>query len=72
MMSVVTYEGVIEHGQVRLKTQVCLPEGARVYVIVPDVQAEPAGRIVSPRLLHPEQVDDFVMQIVEEKSDAQL
>lgn len=71
-MGVVAYEGVIEHGQVRLKRQARLPEGARVYVIVPDVPAEPAPRIVSPPLVHPEQIGDFVMKVIEEHSDAQL
>ncbi len=33
-MSVITYEGRIEHGQIRLKDAVALPEGAQVYVVV--------------------------------------
>jgi predicted transcriptional regulator len=33
-MSVVTYEGRVEHGQIRLKDAVALPEGAQVYVVV--------------------------------------
>jgi hypothetical protein len=33
-MSVVTYEGRVEQGQIRLKDAVALPEGAQVYVVV--------------------------------------
>lgn len=33
-MGVVTYEGRVEHGQIRLKDAVALPEGAQVYVVV--------------------------------------
>ena len=33
-MSIVTYEGRVEQGQIRLKDAVTLPEGAQVYVVV--------------------------------------
>jgi len=59
-MSVVTYEGAIEHAQVQLKTQARLPEGARLYVIVPAASTEPAARIVRPGLVHPEQICDVI------------
>jgi hypothetical protein len=68
-MGIATYEAVVENGQIRLVGDVRLQEHARVYVIVPDV-ATPAGRIASPRLAHPEQVADFVLQFVEENHDA--
>lgn len=35
-MSVTTYQGTVEHGQVRLASNIRLPENATVYVIVPD------------------------------------
>ena len=38
-MSITTYQGTIENGQVRLAEDVRLPENAKVYVIVPDVEA---------------------------------
>lgn len=63
-------EGVIEHGQVRLNTRTPLPEGARVYMIVPAISTEPAARIVSPRLVHPEQIDDFATKVTEDSSFA--
>lgn len=33
-MGIVTYEGRVEQGQIRLKDAVALPEGAQVYVVV--------------------------------------
>lgn len=41
-MSVVTYEGRVERGQIRLKDAVALPEGAQVYVVVTP-QAKPGA-----------------------------
>lgn len=35
-MSVKTYEGRIEQGQIRLGDVPLLPEGARVYVVIPE------------------------------------
>ena len=35
-MSVTTYQGTVENGQVRLAGNVRLPENARVYDVVPD------------------------------------
>jgi len=41
-MSVATFQGVVKNGQVRLTSDVHLSEGAIVYVVVPDVEAEPS------------------------------
>jgi hypothetical protein len=69
-MSVATFEGIVEGGQIRLKTGVRLPDRTRVFVIVPDLRVETAARVVSPRLAHPEQSADFAMTIVEDPADA--
>jgi hypothetical protein len=37
-MSVKTYEGRIEQGQIRLRDIPILPEGARVYVVIPEAE----------------------------------
>ena len=39
-MSVATFQGMVENGQVRLANDVRLPERTTVYVVVPDAQAE--------------------------------
>ena len=45
-MSVVTYEGIVENGQIRLTTEARLPEHAKAYVIVPDATELPV--VMSP------------------------
>jgi hypothetical protein len=62
-MGVVTFEGIIEQGQIRLTTNVRLPENTKVYIIVPDLQVTEVAHLFSPRLSHPEQAIDFKMEI---------
>lgn len=38
-MSVTTYQGIIENGQVRIAGNVRLPENAKVYIILPEVES---------------------------------
>ncbi len=64
-MSVIALEGVVDHGVVRLTEEVTLPQGARVYVVVPDSMAAAVAHIRSPRLAHPEQAADFRMDVTE-------
>ena len=71
-MSVITLEGVINDGQVKLKGNIRLPDNTRVYVVVPDIQIEEVAYIYSPRLAHPEQAADFKMEVFEGSSDASL
>ena len=68
-MGIVTFEGVVEHGQIRLRDDVRLPEKAKVYVIIPDVQISPSARVFSPRLAYPEQAVDFEMEVIKESPD---
>ena len=69
-MKVTTFEGIVENGQVRLPADVRLPEKAKVYVVVPDMEARPIAYVASPRLAHPEEAKDFQMQVIEETTDA--
>ena len=71
-MRVVTFEGIVEHGQIKLKTNVCLPDNTKVYVVIPELEIEQSARIVSPRFAHPEQTADFKMEVVKEPDDASL
>jgi hypothetical protein len=66
-MSVVTYEGIVENGQIRLNTEVRLPEHAKVYVIVPDGRDLPVARVISPRLADPRDAAKFKMEIEDQK-----
>jgi len=71
-MSVLTLEGVVENGQIRLRDRVTLPEGTRVYVVIPDATVAPQASIHSPRLVQREQARDFVKQVIKVSSDAEL
>ena len=71
-MNVVTYEGVVQNGQVRLPPEAKLPENAKVYVVFPGLVDQRVVRVFSPRLVHPEQAADFVKEVIPEKTDAGL
>lgn len=64
-MSVATFEGVVENGQIRLEADIHLPEKTKVYVIVPETKIEQVAKIFSPRLAHPEQASDFRLEVLE-------
>ena len=67
-MKVVTYEGVVENGCVRLPFGTVLPDGTKVYVVVPGMPESGATRVAhipSPRLAHPEQASDFFKMVVD-------
>jgi hypothetical protein len=68
-MSVLTLEGTVENGQIRLQGDVHLPEKTRVFIVVPGMHVLKEARLYSPRLAYPEQAADFKLQIIEsEKS----
>jgi len=69
-MVVRTFEGIVEQGQIRLLATVRLPEKAKVYVVIPDVEVQTVAFIGSPRLVHPEQAADFKKEVIEEPPDA--
>ena len=71
-MAILTVEGIVENGQIRLRDPVALPEHAKVYVVIPDTETVPFARAYSPRLVHPEQAADFTKQVVEVAADAEL
>ena len=71
-MPILTVEGIVENGQIRLRDNVTLPEHTKVYVVIPDVATVPQAHVYSPRLVHPEQAADFVKQIIEASADAEL
>jgi len=71
-MKVVTFEGVVENGQIRLPANVHLPEQAKVYVVIPDIKEPTGAYIGSPRLIHSEQAADFKKEVIEDSRDASL
>jgi hypothetical protein len=71
-MAINTYEGVVEKGKIRLKAGVKLPENAKVYVIVTDLEMEKKKpiRVLTPRLARRGQATQFKMQVSREKPNA--
>ena len=68
-MSVTTFEGIVENGQIRLPDNIQLPEQTKVYVVIPARTAEPpTPRLISPRLAHPEQAKDFQKTLIHDAS----
>lgn len=64
-MKVATFEAIVENGQIRLPPSVRLPEKAKVYVVIPGIEAPSAAFIGSPRLARPEQASDFQKEVIE-------
>jgi len=64
-MNVATYTGVVENGQIRLPTDVRLPEKTTVYVVVAGTSPSPGTCIASPHLVRPEDAADFVKRVSE-------
>jgi len=71
-MGVLTIEGIIDNGQIKLNSDIRLPEHAKVYVIVPDMRIEETVHLFSPRLKNSGQAVDFKMEVVAESSDHSL
>jgi len=75
-MTILTVEGIVENGMIRLAEMISLPEHTRVYVIVPEMEygkVEPrTARIASPRLAIRERVADFRMEVSEDTDDASI
>ncbi len=71
-MKVVTYEGVVENGSIRLPPGTVLPEKAKVYVILPGKKVERTIHIRSPRLADPAQAARLELEVFEEGTDAGL
>jgi hypothetical protein len=71
-MSVITVEGTVKRGQIRLKSDIRLPDNTKVYVVIPGIEVEQVARIVSPRLRCDEQAADFRMEVIEERSHASI
>lgn len=72
-MTVMTLEGVVDRGQIRLKGDIHLPDNTTVYVVVPGVPAlrSPRSlRVSTPHLLHREDTADFAMQVVDRADNA--
>ena len=64
-MGVMTVEGVVDHGEIKLKKKLSLPDHTKVYIVVPDIQVEQVVHVATPRLANPEKAADFKMEVIE-------
>jgi hypothetical protein len=71
-MALVTFEGIVENGQIRLRENAKLPEHAKVYVLVTDVDVTQQSRVSSPRLANSDHVDRFAKEIMVVPTDTKL
>ena len=71
-MSVTTFEGVVENGQIRLTTGISLPEKAKVYVVIPNGVVPPPAFMASPRLAHPNEAVAFKKEVFQTAPNADL
>ena len=62
-MGVVTLEGIVEDGQIRLPSNVRLPDNTKVYVVIPGLEVERVARVFSPRLARPADASDFILEV---------
>ncbi len=63
-MNVTSFEGIVEKGQIKLPENVSVPERTKVYVVIPGSGQPSAPRLMSPRLLHPQQAKDFEITVI--------
>ena len=75
-MSISTYEGVVKKGKIHLQAGIKLPENAKVYVIVADIDVKLGDKkpvqILSPRLKNRKQAARLKLTVTEEKPNARI
>lgn len=66
MRQLAIYEGIIENGHVKLRTDAGIPDKTRVYVVVPNSEVISVPYVASPHLANRGQAKDFEMRIIEQ------
>jgi hypothetical protein len=72
MKKLTTHEGELENGDVTLPSLDDIPDQGRMHIWLPDLDPQRTYQVMSPRLAHPEQAEDFVHEIIEETPDDSL
>lgn len=67
-MQVTTIQGIVKNGQIHLSEDIKLPEAAKVYVVVPNMEKRTA-KVMSPRLVNKSDAAMFVRTIEEDIPD---
>jgi hypothetical protein len=63
-MNVATVEGIVENGQIKLPADVHVPNWTKAYGVIPGAGPPSPMRVMSPRLVHLEQAQDFIMTVI--------
>ena len=71
-MKGITLEATVRDGRIVLPEGTCIPDNTRVYVVVPESKDAEQVRMMSPRLVHHDELPDFTMQVEREGEDAHL
>lgn len=71
----IVLEGIVEaNGLIRVTSETRLPPQTKVYILVPNTPQEgdksQSPYIFSPRLAHSERITHYVMELIEEPTDA--
>ena len=64
-MSKISFEGIVEQGQIKLPPNIQFPEKTKIHVVLSDAKLQSTAHIFSPRLANPAQAKDFVLEITE-------
>jgi len=71
-MAIVTYEGTVEDGLVKLDPSIKLPNHAKVYVVVPSEMPASPTRMMSPRLVNFSDGEFFKKNVKKKDANADL
>ena len=71
-MAITAYEGVVKDGKIQLRDDINLPEHIKVYILIPGFEDRPTAHVYSPRLVRPEQAQDFKKEVLEIGVDDEL
>lgn len=66
-MEIISFEGEINSGQIKLPPNLNIPDKTKVYIIIPNIKIKNKAFIDSPRLTNPKQAADFKKEIIEVK-----
>jgi hypothetical protein len=72
IMKETTYEATVREGRIVLPEGARIPDNTRVYVVVPESKDAERARIMSPRLVHRDELPDFTMEVEREDEDARV
>lgn len=67
-----TYEATVQDGRVVLPEDAHIPDNTRIYVVVPADADSSRVRMMSPRLVHPNEAENFTMQVEHEGDNVRL